>query len=341
MADVVLVFMYRAFGGGTTTFTAHLAKALALSGHSVDIIRVRQHSECRQVARGFAGYEGMTYHNVGVDEALRLVKSKPSLMTAPCNAKHLEFDPQVIGKLIKAGMRVVVHDPTEFEIYDALDGLSALKLRRPICIRLQMREHLPTSVYVPHPYVREFSRDCRPPEHNRTWRALCVSRVTFKKRIEVMAAANRLMSKKNMIHVCGGENRMYTHHKLFKDFPEMRDQQQFGFPSGWGVSARLCARAKFAVDLSWFKDDGGGTQYTFMEAWDAGTINIISTDWLSYSGEMVANRNCLSTRAEPRALADVVECAAYDNKLVEAGYKALRIHDPEAVSSEIMHELLT
>lgn len=334
MVDVALFHMYPNFGGGTTEYTAQLALSLQRCGYTPEIYRVRRRTEGRD--RRYAHYEGLTYSNVSLEDALRTVKSSPSLLTVPSNAKHLTFDPQVIGKLLRAGMRAVVHDPTEFEIYDALDGLDHAKLRRPICIRPSMLKHLPGAVFIPHPYNRASAVS----HIKRNRFAVCVSRVTFKKRIHVMYAANRHLPKSRQIVAVGALNRFYGHHKLFKEFPEHANDT-YGFPRFWGAGAHECARAKFAVDLSSFDGDGGGTQYTFLEAWDAGTINVLNNAWLSYDGEMKKGRNCAGVDPTPAALVEFFKRADFDQMqdVVEAGYVALSRHAPKPVVAALMQEL--
>lgn len=307
--EVSLFFMYKTFGGGTTSYTVHLARAFEMAGIKPFIYRVRERGE--HFSRPFSKYEGIEYRNITAQQALDKVKRRPALMTAPCNSKYLPFAPTIIPDLMKKGMRIVIHDPNEFEIYDHLDGNKWKFSNQPICIRPSMQEFFPKAEFIPHPYVREMPIDRWKPHVERETLAISIARVTFVKRTHLILEANRIIkrdgSSGDQIELRGAENRLYTRHVLSKKFPEYK-QGKTGFPMTWGASAREAEQGIFAVDFTWFPDDGGGSQYSFMEAWDAGTVNIIHKDWMRYRGEMYphptdrASGNCLAVK-------DAQECA--------------------------------
>lgn len=333
--DVALFFMYRSFGGGTTSYTVHLFEGMRRAGLNPKIYRVKERGEEKE--RPFSKYEGVTYRNVNSAEAIKIAKSAPSLMTAPCNSKFLPFDPTIIARLMKVGMRVTVHDPNEFEIYDHLER--DRKSFVPFCIRPSMQQFFPKAIFVPHPYVREYSHK----QHlyfEREHLAVSVARVTFVKRTHLILEANAGLPKNRQVVLRGAENRLYTKFKVLPSFPKYK-QGGTGFPMVWGASARECARGYYAVDFTWFPDDGGGSQYSFMEAWDAGTVNIIHADWLRYRGEMVAGKNCIIVDGASglRELLSKPDSATTDYKLVDAGYAALRAHDPVTVAKRYHEEL--
>lgn len=64
-------------------------------------------------------------------------------------------------------------------------------------------------------------------------------------------------------------------------------------PQKYGMTtAELCRNADCAIDLTEFSWDGGGAQYTFLEAMDAGCSLIINRKWTQYAGEMRDGYNC-------------------------------------------------
>ena len=309
--EISLFFMYRTFGGGTTSYTVHLAKAMMEAGIKVHIYRVKERGEESHIRRPFAKYKGIKYRNIDAATALKKVKQRPALMTAPCNSKYLPFAPTIITDLMKEGMRVVIHDPNEFEIYDHLDGKKWKFKHQPFCIRPSMQKFFPKANFIPHPYIREYSAIEYAGEHKeRPHLAVSVARVTFVKRTEIILEANKILRengyKKDQVVLRGAENRLYTRFKLQKLFPEFK-QGGTGYPMVWGASARECAKGVFALDFTWFPDDGGGSQYSFMEAWDAGTINIIHKDWMRTPGEMSshptnrAKGNCIAVSGASEA----------------------------------------
>lgn len=333
MSRVALFFMPPAFGGGSTSYTVHLYRALQLAGHEPRIYRVKPKSE--SVWRPFSKYEGVTYQNITAPDAKRIVKDMPSLLTAPTHSKHLEWAPDIITQLMDRGMRVVVHDPNEFKVFDHLANVSK-KYFNPICIRPTMREFYPEAVFIHHPYVRHFGKDV---PKKRELTAVSVARISFVKRTAMILEANRLLPEKYQCVLRGAENRLYTRHVLTKKFPEFK-QGGYGFPMTWGASAVELSFAKFGVDLTLFPNDGGGSQYSFMEAWDAGTINVIHEDWLRYPGEMRQKFRCVAIDS-PTSLAAVLKnVAKYDLEAYQqAGYSALKRHEPKQIATMYMQEL--
>lgn len=344
---VVLFFNARAPGGGSTSFAVHLYRAMELAGYAPTILRLAKRTEQR--TRPLGKYDGVEYVNVATEDALATVADTPSLLVAPCHSSATPWDPDAQRKLIAAGMRVVVHDPNEFKIYD---HHTAIGTRPPIAIRPTMLAHYPRAVVIPHPYVRRYDQwDTSQLHQHREWIAVSVARVTFVKRTEIILDANRLLAKQHRKPVVlrGAENRLYTRHKLRAAYPEFK-QGSTGFPLRWHASAEQCARASYAVDMTYFPDDGGGSQYSFMEAWDAGTVNIIHEDWLRYGSkwpnEMQHLMNCI-------AVSDAQELANYLGShghpvlapfedlatVVQGGYNALRAHDPATVAHAYYEEL--
>jgi len=50
--------------------------------------------------------------------------------------------------------------------------------------------------------------------------------------------------------------------------------------------------------MSVIKGDGGGTQYSFLEAWDAGAFPIINKKWIMEGDDMVHDFNCWAVQDE-------------------------------------------
>lgn len=333
---VALFYLRRDFGGGATSFTVHLYEGMRRAGLDPKIYRLSSRGEARE--RPFAKYEGVRYRNINRVEAETIVTSVPSVMVAPVHSKDIPFWTNAIADLAKAGMRIVTHDPNEFKVYDHLGSIG--KIEPLICIRPTMRKFFPTAVFIPHPYVREFPSNSAPDHKYRDLLAVSVARTTFVKRTAMIVEANSLLRKEDRVVLRGAVNRMYEHHVLLKKWPRHYKPGQGGFPLTWGASARECARAKFAVDLTYFPDDGGGSQYSFMEAWDAGTVNVIHKDWLRYEGEMRSNLNCVAVDG----VEGLVSALRYGRQndvssIVDAGYKALKKHDAEQVARAYYEEI--
>lgn len=332
MTDVTLFFLRPNLGGGTTSYTIHMVHALRAAGATVRLVRVKPKGE--HFTRKFGAHDDIEYQNITLEDALKLAKKTPSLMTAPSNSKYLH-DPDLIAKLMRAGMRITIHDPNEFEIYDHLGNKKLI--RQPFCIRPSMKQQFfKDAVYIPHPYKRFYQNEQPTGELS----AVSVARVTFVKRTHIILEANRALAPPKRVVLRGWENRLYTRHVLCKKFPEFK-QGTTGFPMGPDAAAKECHRAHFAVDLTYFPNDGGGSQYSFMEAWDAGSVNIVHRDWLRYKGEMKDDWNCHGIEDAKELAAYLDRCTKRERLRVQAnGWKSLKAHDPKVVGRQYLKELL-
>jgi hypothetical protein len=334
--DIALFFARKEAGGGSTSFTAHLHRALKLAGYKVKLFGF---TDKPREPRLLGKYAGVTWNFVTPKEAKHIVRNVPSLLTGPDHSKVLAKtcgESTLIHDLINLGMRVVVHDPNEFRVYDHLTNAS---IKQPICIRPTMRKFFPDAIFIPHPYVRSQTGWHGKDIGKRYGVACSIARISFVKRTEIILEANRLLPKGLEIKLLGQENRLYTYHKIKKLFPEFK-QGGYGFPLTWGASALQAMCYSLAVDLTYLPDDGGGSQYSFMDSWDAGTVNVIHRDWLRYPGEMNHIENCLAINSAEH-LAQLVKSAAKDKKVQQLmrgislrGTEHLdRVHSPEAVAA--------
>lgn len=347
--EVALFFLYQAFGGGSTSFTVHLFKAFEEAGITPHIYRVRERGE--ETERPFTGYRGVTYRNINVKEALRIAKNVPSLLTAAAHSKHLAFEPKLVRQLARRGMVTVAHDPNEFKVYDHLPFVKK-KGYPVICIRPTMQEFIKHATFIHHPYVRYTEPKHWTPPDLRPHLAVSIARVTFVKRTHMILEVNRLMEhERNHVILRGAENRLYTKHVLSKRYPEY-EQGKTGYPMEWGYSVIEAEKGIFALDFTYFPDDGGGSQYSFMEAWDAGTVNIIHKDWLRYPGEMHAHPtdrakgNCIAVSG-PQEASDWLRLYRQSRRwrddaieVAHNGYCMLRKHhDPVKVAEQYWSKL--
>ena len=72
---------------------------------------------------------------------------------------------------------------------------------------------------------------------------------------------------KKTYNIFGAENRLYVHHKLaqlnFKDYWKGKFQKD---PLLYDDKDSILKVVNYMIDMSTIKNDGGGTQYTFLEA---------------------------------------------------------------------------
>jgi hypothetical protein len=308
MKPVALLYARRDVGGGSTSYAVHLYRAMQMAGIPVKMYRLA--STSRDTPRRMAKYYGVDCWYIDPEQACALVREVPTLLVGPEHSRKLP-EPDLLRHLIALGMRIVVHDPNEFMssghtsrdgVYDHLRDKSLIK--RPICIRPTMKQFFPDAVFIPHPYVRCMGNDEWEPLMRRK-PACSIARITFVKRTHLILEANAVLPKRLQVQLHGAENRLYTRFKLQQKLGFNFKQGGYNLPLTHGVSARKASEYTFAVDFTYFPQDGGGSQYTFMEAWDAGTINVIHEDWLRYQGEMAHGLNCIAV-ASPAELVELL-----------------------------------
>lgn len=330
MNAVNLIYLSPWRVGGSTTYTIHLYEALKMNGINVEIFSIGNRTE------GFTrplGKYGIEYTNLSKKDLIGAVRRCPSLLTAPAPAKNLPDN--LMRDLMKAGMRVTVHDPNEFEVYDHLK-----LVKNPIIIRNTMKKYYKDAVFIPHPYVRRYENS----DGLNSGSPVSISRISSVKNSKMIFATNEELKSRHIV-MYGAENRLYTY-GAEKKYPDFRKYIR-RLPLERYASVDVCRKARLAIDLTVFKNDGGGSQYSFMEAMDAGAVNILHRDWTSVSGEMVENENCLSIGSSDELSLYIRQAYAKSgsnlslrlNNIKNAGYKTLSKHSPKKIAKAYIEEL--
>ena len=253
--------------GGWPTFTAHLMMGLASNGIKPRLFKIGKNTESRLRDFGM----GFGYQNVSIKRAIEIAEGSLIVVAAP---KALEQR----NALMASGACIVIHDPTELK-GEAGGGLGltprSFTIRRENLAALtDLGASHPT--FLPHPYRR-----CGPlrPFHNRKT-ACAISRLDFDKHTDLIIEANEMLLDGDRVDIYGAENRLYTHHKLGQNWPKWRENYIGTFPrTGPWEGFKVARRYRAMVDMSVINGDGGGTQYTHLEAMDAGSDVILNTGW--------------------------------------------------------------
>lgn len=323
--------------GGFTSVTVHAFWCLQAAGWDVRVLRPnldRDESKDRLMALD------VPYRNVSVDTAMQRCMDAPSLMTGVAREKDLR-DPDTIYKMIDAGCHVVVHGYTEHKQFQHLEKLGGSG--QGVCVRESMKGIYPgVDQYLPHPYCPTFfSKWCDPTGQiidydflKRRKPAGSVAMVVKHKNPEIILEANRRIPPERRIKFLGGEDRMYAKFTLSQKYPEYEFVKRF---SNKISPVMLCRNYELMVDLTVFGAGNGGTQYTFMEAMDAGCVLIVHRDWLNDVGCMHYGENCLAV-GEPIELSNLVRGDNYLDYVtaLARGYAStLQRHGPEAFSNAV------
>ena len=304
-----LLYLSRSRYGGWVTFTTHLYHGLlgkqpSIGAHGPELSFSEDHEVFRVTTRTEKTYRDMgnsvPYRNISPEDLVELISDplgEPFLITA-LDKHHRELAMELLEK----GAYIVIHDPTELRNPEFREAIAPSQV---IVIRKSMLEHMPEAKFIPHPYMALNRND---PLDFKEWNsrvlhAFSVSRLDFDKNSHWLFEANRQLPTDREILIRGAENRMYTKTKIVPKYPEyVQDsnrpkEDRAIFKLDFRGAVNLCKTARYMTDFSVIKGDGGGTQYTFLEAIDAGTICLLHRSWIKPNDSMKdegEDQNCIS-----------------------------------------------
>jgi len=272
---ISLVYMARPIYGGWVTFTSHLCLK-----YNCELYKVGKRTEKNERKFGY----GVSYRNLSIDELIQ----KENLYITAIDKHYYEY----VDKLPN-GTTIVIHDPTELK---GKDNILVQHLHRfnVIVIRETMKQHLidyfqKESQFLLHPFY-EYSKM----DNSHSYYSLSISRIDFDKHTDLILKANQFIKDDTKkIQIFGAENRLYVHHKLkglnFESFWKGK------YPKTLPMTYQdkdLLNQCKFVIDMSIIKGDGGGTQYTFLEAIYHDCALILHEEWVSKGDLFIDKYNC-------------------------------------------------
>jgi len=296
-----LLYLAKPVYGGWVTFTAHLSHK-----YKIPIYKICSRNE---TSKRDYGYE-CQYQNIDVGKVIQL---KNILITA-IDKHYYEY-----LHLFPENTKIIIHDPTECKpnkknpnpLVQTTDKNSNILLNhfKVITIRESVQEYLMNqfsvkSQFMPHPF---FSYKI-PKIEGLGYEYVSISRIDFDKNTDILLKSNQLVKDpKKQIYIFGAENRLYVHHKLKElNFSEFWKGK---FPKNLSPTFNDCSilkDAKYMIDMSTIKGDGGGTQYTFLEAIHQDTVLILHLDWIDKGTTFQSGVNCIGV-STAEELAEVIE----------------------------------
>ena len=280
-----LIYMAKPTYGGWVTMTAHLALK-----YDCHLMKIGNRTEsCK---RDF-GY-GVFYQNTKIDE----IVNRDNLLITAIDKSYYGYLHQFPDET-----RIVIHDPTELTAF-IVQSIKDKHLK-VITIREKVQQHLKEkhnidSMFLYHPF-HLYNYKLGNKEN-----AVSISRVDYDKKIEMIVEANNHLIYKyalEPIDIYGKQNERYIFHKLrntdytkfykgrfVKDFDQLTD---------------ILKDARFVIDMSVIKNDGGGSQYTFLEAIYENCCLVLNKKWLTVDCEFVPGLNCLAVE-DGEELADLL-----------------------------------
>ena len=289
-----LFFLSNAPFGGWVSFGYHLSKVCDIN----HVIKVKD-----TYKGGGCFYDNIQYRNIKPAAIKHFIR--PIILAVDkAHYKYLKY--------FRAGV-IVLHDPTELseEVLEYAKRSEVITIRRTVSDLLNSMGVKNT--FLKHPFF-PYEKFKLPKVADRA-----LSRLDFDKNTDIICAANNIGAK---VEIYGHKNHLYYYHKL----------KQLGidgyykgyYPKEINAISKLYATTRYLVDLSTIKKDGGGTQYTFMEAEYHGCGLILHKDWCNVAHSIYKDGiNCraiqspaelISALAEPPIMSNVLPKKA-DNDL--------------------------
>jgi glycosyltransferase involved in cell wall biosynthesis len=333
--ETQFLYLHKYLYGGGTTFAAHLLHQTGYSKNNNNILRVTKRTQSKLREFGY----GLHYQNISFD---LLNKIKFPFITL---FKETHFN--VLTKLNERKDRfennngiLVIHDYRDISdnVVPSLKEWKLVTIRRTVQNYLKSRYDLP-SLFLHHPF---YPYPIITSDLSERKGAVSISRISFEKNIDMIIKANKILQDQQIIKLFGCPSRMYVHLYLGgynRDF----NKYYYGmFDKSFSALSSILAQAKFVVDLSVLKHDGGGTQYTFLEAIHNGCALILHRKWLQNDYvnpdycDFKEDYNCLAVDNE-NELADIIKKDPDTSKVVENARKLMFRH----IKSDWSHLLQT
>lgn len=298
-----LFYMARPIYGGWVSFTAHLSLK-----YNFPLFKIGSKTESKQREYGY----GAAYQNRAIDD----LPPGKILITAIDKSYYEYLDK------IPSGSYLVIHDPTEVSGKGKEPVLRNLSRFKIITIRESVKKFLKDTLgvkskFILHPfYEYPFKKDPHPD------RAVSISRVDFDKHTDIIIKANKLLD--DPVDIYGAINRQYVFFKL----KDMGFQKYYKgqFEKSFEELSNILRDAKFVVDMSVIKHDGGGSQYTFLEAIYNKCALVINKRWVEdFATDFIDKKNCYIV-ADEEELADLLSTSPNTAKVMKGGRALLEPH---------------
>ena len=228
-------------------------------------------------------------------------------------------------KLKRKDIAIVIHDPGEISHYTE----PYLKYWNIITIRKSMQNFLQQNFGIGsrflchpfYPYPVSLSGQCLSERKE----AVSISRVDFQKNIDMMLEANK--TAKESIKVFGWVNMRYASEKL--EPIAFTKYYQGKYNKSFSAISKILSNSKFMVDLSSLPMDGGGTQYTFLDAIYHNCALILNRQWIENVDvpyrDFKEDYNCYAV-SNAKELSELLNSNADTTKVVQNARKLLVRH---------------
>ena len=310
-----LIYMAKPIYGGWVTFTSHLCLK-----YNCELFKIGKRTEAKKRKYGY----GVDYRNLEIKE---IVELKNKVITA-VDKHYWEY-----LHLFPKGTMLIIHDPTELKgknnpLLSMLDHFKIITIRKTVQEFIK-NEFGIDSDFIIHPFYDYLKSD-----EVSDYYSVSISRIDFDKHTDIILKANQLITDENKkIQLFGAENRLYVHHKL-KDL-DFTEYWKGKYPKELPMKYQnkdLLNDCKFVVDMSIIKGDGGGTQYTFLEAIYHDCALILHKEWVEQGDLFRKDFNCYVvgyTDNIEKEIADII------NSPLDDKYESIVNNSKEIIQSHI------
>ena len=305
-----ILYLAKPIYGGWVTFTAHLSKK-----YDYPIYKITKRTEKNKRDYGY----DCKYQNMNIVDIIKL----DNLLITAVDKHYWEY-----LKFFPKDTEIVIHDPTECKqakeinpLIQSKDGIDPLlSLFKVRTIRESVQDYLIKtfnfkSEFLLHPFHEYKKVDG---DLGLEYENVSIARIDFDKNTDLILNANKLIKDENKkIYCFGAENRIYVHHKL-KDLG-IEQYWKGKFPKDFEPKYEgksILKNAKYMIDMSIIKKDGGGTQYTFLEAIYQDCVLVLHNEWISKGELFVSGMNCIGISNE-NELADFITIGLSEKKRKE------------------------
>ena len=312
--ELSLVYLAKPIYGGWVTFTVHLIKKF-----NYRLYKVGKRTEKKLRPYGY----NIDYQNVCLEDLLKL----PNLFITAIDKHYWNILPH-----LPPTTQIVIHDPTELKTSKSnpnplVQDNQLLTQFKVYTIRETVQRYLLDNFQIPstfkvHPF---YQYECNKEPYE--CQAVTISRIDFDKNTDLILRANQLIKDpKKRVHIFGAENRIYVHHKLgeldFYNYWKGKFDKSYPLTH---ENKDILQNTKYVVDMSIIKNDGGGTQYTFLEAIYQGCVLILHREWIKQGTLFKEGVNCLAADSSEE-LAKLLSDERDITSLIHESQKLLKPH---------------
>jgi len=292
-----LLYLNKYLDGGTRTFTIHLMhklkKQIVFTVNNID-------SKLHDLGNGFF------YQNISEKDASQMDNSVVVIFK--------EDFLHVLQSL--KNPTLVIHSLTDIsdKTIPYLKDLKIITIRKSLQKYLKEKHNMDSIFkflpFYPYPIVIANER------HD----AISISRISFRKNIDIIVDANKMMD--NPVKIYG-----YPRAEYVQTLGDSFSRYYFGsFEKSFTELTRILSTTKYVVDLSAYNNDGGGMNYTFLEAIHNKCALILHRKWLEFEdSDFKEGYNCFAVES-PQELAELLRKKPQTTKIVNNASKLLQRH---------------